>query len=67
MAPVMTIGQLNDELGLLGTDPIQHYGRSAVKTITLHHGSEYRVYPTEHGNVGKMLGPIAVNDDRVSL
>ena len=64
----MPIGHLNEELGLVSADTIQHDGcHAVVKTVTFGHTPEDWEFQFEHGSVGEVLGAIAVDDNHVGL
>ena len=67
-APVIPIGQLNDEFGLVSAHPIQHdCGNVVVEPVTFGHSPEDWELQLEHGNVGEVLGAVAVNNNNISL
>ena len=64
----MTIGQLEDELCLVGADSIQYYGRNGrVKAVTLGHASKDREFQSEQVTVGRMLAAVPVDDHHICL
>ena len=64
----MTIGQLEDELCLVGADSIQYYGRNGrVEAVTLGHASKDREFQSEQVTVGRMLAAVPVDDHHICL